>query len=80
VWNRLWIPALATAVIGVLVVVVVRRGDQGIRPIEPGTATPAKTSLAAALAATSTQIVTAPPSIGTTRCANRAVPLRKTTK
>jgi hypothetical protein len=53
VWNRLWIPALATAAIGVLVVVVVRRADQGIRPIEPGTAT----------SATATPIASAPPMV-----------------
>jgi len=47
-WNRLWIPALATAAIGVLIVAVVRRADQGNRPIEPGTAAPVTASPAAA--------------------------------
>jgi hypothetical protein len=38
------------------------------------------TNFAGALAATTTQIVTAAPSTGTTRCAIRAAPLRRTTK
>jgi hypothetical protein len=38
------------------------------------------TICAEALAATSTEIVTAAPSAGTTRCASRAAPFRRTTK
>ena len=40
VWNRLWIPAFATAAIGVIAVVVLHRADQRVGPTEPAAVTP----------------------------------------